>query len=657
MTAYPRFLGFVAVCVFASAVSAATSLQVVLPDQSTTGVAFSFSVTAMNGGAADTAYTGTVHFTTSDPGATLPADYTFTLADAGTHTFNATMATAGPIENTANRSITATDTVTPSIQGIGVTTVKWAPDVVRRIVVVDVPEEVDRTVPFQGTVIARNADFQLVPGYTGTVHFRSTDGLVLPADYTFTPADAGTHTFTFTANKGGYHVITADDVSQPELGSSNSFHVNCPELTASASNNGPVCSGSPAILLGSSNQSDVTYYWEREEWVGWFSTDQNPTSPGTGTYLLTVRNSLGCSASARTTIAAIDSPDIVITGSHTFACGGEIVSATIQNPADYTDFVWYANAGTIVSGQGTTTVQVQTANAGNNVTASIGVGARHVPTGCAANTHQSVAVDLDEMPVADLTAPSSACPNATLSASVPDQPNSSYVWSVVNATFTYDAAHAIQFTPTGAGDVTITASVYNQFATCSATDTAVVAITGPSATLDSDIAVCQGQQAIIPVTLSGTAPFEITWSDGFVQSGINSTTTSRTVTVTEPANYTYTVTAVSDALCAGSGRGSATVTMESAPQIITSPGNKAVSRGGTATLTVEAAGNVLRYDWYEGQTGDRSKLMSSEPSPAFTTPPLQRTTRYWVELVNACGSTESAAATVAVAGRRRAARH
>jgi hypothetical protein len=34
-----------------------------------------------------TGYTGTVHFSTNDPRATLPTDYTFTAADAGVHTF------------------------------------------------------------------------------------------------------------------------------------------------------------------------------------------------------------------------------------------------------------------------------------------------------------------------------------------------------------------------------------------------------------------------------------------------------------------------------------------------------------------------------------------------------------------------------------------
>ena len=58
-----------------------------------------------------TGYTGTVHFTSSDGSATLPANYTFTGGDAGTHVFSVTLKTAG------TQSITATDTVTGSITG------------------------------------------------------------------------------------------------------------------------------------------------------------------------------------------------------------------------------------------------------------------------------------------------------------------------------------------------------------------------------------------------------------------------------------------------------------------------------------------------------------------------------------------------------------
>ena len=78
------------------------------------GTAFTFTVTADDAyGNVATGYTGTVKFTGTDPGATLPAAYTFTSANAGTHVFSATMETAG------TQTITAADTVTSSINGEG----------------------------------------------------------------------------------------------------------------------------------------------------------------------------------------------------------------------------------------------------------------------------------------------------------------------------------------------------------------------------------------------------------------------------------------------------------------------------------------------------------------------------------------------------------
>lgn len=59
-----------------------------------------------------TGYTGTVHFTSSDAQAMLPADYTFTAADNGSHTFSGIT-----LNTTGTQSITATDTKDPSISG------------------------------------------------------------------------------------------------------------------------------------------------------------------------------------------------------------------------------------------------------------------------------------------------------------------------------------------------------------------------------------------------------------------------------------------------------------------------------------------------------------------------------------------------------------
>jgi len=158
-------------------------------------------------------YSGTVHFTSSDPSAVLPADYTFTAADQGSHTFTATFQTAG------TQSVTATATVNAGVTGTdGGITVNPA---VKAITVAGFPSPVTAGVGGNFTFTARDAGGNAATWYTGTVTFRSTDPqAVLPADYTFTAADRGTHTFAATLKTAGARSITAIDTATGGLSGS-----------------------------------------------------------------------------------------------------------------------------------------------------------------------------------------------------------------------------------------------------------------------------------------------------------------------------------------------------------------------------------------------------------------------------------------------------
>lgn len=90
----------------------ATHFAVTFPPSATPGVAFSFTVTALDSSNnVFTTYLGTVHFSSSDPQAALPANYTFIPSDSGTHTFSGTLQTSG------NQTITVTDTSNMSVTG------------------------------------------------------------------------------------------------------------------------------------------------------------------------------------------------------------------------------------------------------------------------------------------------------------------------------------------------------------------------------------------------------------------------------------------------------------------------------------------------------------------------------------------------------------
>ena len=75
-------------------------------------------------------------------------------------------------------------------------------------------------------LVESSATSIVLTGYLGTLHFTSSDGLaVLPADYTFTAADAGIHTFQVTFNTLGSQTITMTDTHSAGFNRTQPFNV------------------------------------------------------------------------------------------------------------------------------------------------------------------------------------------------------------------------------------------------------------------------------------------------------------------------------------------------------------------------------------------------------------------------------------------------
>lgn len=197
--------------VLVNAAAASNMIVSGFPSPITAGVAGSFTVTLKDAyGNIATLYTGTVHFASSDAKAVLPATYTFTSADAGRHTFTATLKTAG------TQSISATDTVNAALDGSdsGIT-VKAA---AASKFVLSAPSSVMPGQAFSLTVTVEDAYGNIVTGYTGTIHFSSSDNkATLPANYTFTASDSGVHTFTGLVKKAGNQTVTVTDTKKSSI--------------------------------------------------------------------------------------------------------------------------------------------------------------------------------------------------------------------------------------------------------------------------------------------------------------------------------------------------------------------------------------------------------------------------------------------------------
>jgi len=175
--------------------SQATHLEIT-PDggSAIAGTAFSITVTAYDASEnVDTIYTGTVHFTSSDPAVTLPGDYTFQLSDNGTCTFTdaVTFRTSGNQTVTVTDNAALTDTATWSVNA----------DVVNRIAVSPDTSAITAGSTQAYTVEAFDQFNNSLGDVTSTTTFSIEDGAGGSwAANVYTSQNAGTWTVTGTYN-------------------------------------------------------------------------------------------------------------------------------------------------------------------------------------------------------------------------------------------------------------------------------------------------------------------------------------------------------------------------------------------------------------------------------------------------------------------------
>jgi hypothetical protein len=107
--------------------------------------------------------------------------------------------------------VTGTDTVTGTITGSQTVTVN--PGAATKLALSGLSTQPPSTVQSL-TVTAQDIYGNTASGYTGTVHFTSSDGFAtLPANYTFVAGDAGVHSFAsgVTLKTGGSQTVTGTD--------------------------------------------------------------------------------------------------------------------------------------------------------------------------------------------------------------------------------------------------------------------------------------------------------------------------------------------------------------------------------------------------------------------------------------------------------------
>ena len=636
----------------------ATAFRVTLPDVVITGQFFDFTVEAIDGtGAVDSAYTDRVTFSSNNMFnmfATLPPDYTFTVGDAGVHVFSAKLFGEG-----CNRPISVFQLSDLSISGSDTTTVQFGPDDTQRFVIT-APETADIGVAFNFTVTAVDMNFQPTGNYVGTVHFEDS-GLIVPPDTAFTPADNGVKTFSATPDRGGHVIFNVKDVDFPAISDTHTMEIACPGFTVSASNDGPVCPGQRPTLTATTSEPGVQLEWQGARlFEGWGPVVQG-VADWAGTYSVTMSLPNGCRAYAETEVTLSSAnPQVSVNGSGDACDGVEQTFSIADADGPYSNIEWnIPSGGTIVSGQGTSSIVVRSDYDENGPTIQRMRVFLSATNGHGCNIENRAVEDVEIYPQLDLAidTPSSACAGTTYTAHAvvsSDARTPTYQWSITNGTITFQAGNRIDYTVSGPGEAVITVSANN--GDCPSTISKTVTPGGPSATIATDTKeICPGESISIPVTLAGAPPFTVHWSDGHVDRGIHTNTFTRVVTPASGSSYS--AVSLSDSNCSGTGSGSVDVMTRETPLITQQPANAVVPRGSTATLTVGVEPEPTHVQWYRGLPGDQSHPIDGANSLVFKTPPIAQNTTFWAEIETSCGTTGSSAATVKVESRRRSARH
>jgi len=415
---------------------------------------------------------------------------------------------------------------------------------------------------------------------SGATTFCTGDSVILDAgSYNSYLWNNGATTEKITVYSSGVYSVTVSDTNGCSGTSTISVKVNSnpsPLITANGATK--FCQGD-SVTLDAGTYSG--YIWNNE------ANTETITVYSTGTYIVTVSDTNGCSGTAAISVKVYPNPSPVIksNGETTFCDGGSVT----LDAGSYNGYIWN-NGDTsetiTVYSSGTYTVTVTDAN------------------GCTGTASQTVTVN--PVPIVGITGVTTACGSVTLTATG----GGSYSWSGGNSPNT-----AINtFTSSGTYTVTVTNSYK-----CTATASDSVTIKAvPIAGITGNTKGCKS------VTLKATGGGTYSWSGGstpttagntFTSSGIYTVTVTGADGCTATASDTVVVSPVPTASITGTatGCGSVTLTASGGTTYAWSGGNSLVTAtntftvSGTYTVTVTNAG---------GCTATTSQKVTINPVPA-----------------------------------------
>ncbi|MDP2385272.1 MAG: M43 family zinc metalloprotease [Bacteroidota bacterium] len=385
---------------------------------------------------------------------------------------------------------------------------------------------------------------------------------------------------TATAGMAGTYTITITDGNGCQRTATTAVTVNALP-TATASNSGPVCAGSPLTLTGGNN--GMTSY----SWTGpgaYANGTQSPTVSATatagmaGTYTLTISN--GTCSNTATTAVTVNALPTATAANNGPVCVGNPLTLTGGNNG-MTTYSWAGPNAYSSTSQSPTVSAAATAAMLGTYTLTI-----TAANGCQRTA--TTAVMVNALPVASATNNSPVCAGSSLSLTGGNNGMTTYSWSGPNAYSSGTQSPTVSASATAAmaGAYTLTVTNANgcvQTATTAVTVNALPTVTATSSPVSGT--VCAGTQ----VTLTGGGATTYTWTGGATNG----------VAFTPAGTLTYTVTGTGANGCTNTATKLITVNALPTVTATSSPVSGAVCAGSTLTLT---GGGATSYTWTGGVT-------------------------------------------------------
>jgi len=331
---------------------------------------------------------------------------------------------------------------------------------------------------------------------------------------------------------GTYTLIVTDNNTGCRGTASVSVTVN-PQPVATASNNGPVCIGSPLNLAGGP-AGMITYSWTGPG--GYSSNLQNPvvsssaTAAMAGTYTLTVTNSNGCLGTATTTVT-VNTPPVAVASNNGPVCSG---AHPLLNgaPAGMASYRW--------TGPGGFSSNLQSPIVSNAATVSM-AGTYTLTVTNAANCSSTVNTTVVVNPAPEVVATNNGplCAGSALTLTGGPAGMASYSWTGPN-NFTSNTMSPVvspAATTEMAGTYTLTATSTNGCSGVATTNVLIHAI--PVANAGTGGTSCSRSFVLTAVPSVGTGTWAMVTGPGTASFVPNANTPGATVNITEYGTYTF----------------------------------------------------------------------------------------------------------------------